>query len=98
VGFQTTIPEISRHHKQTVDREGIGIEYLWKYENQLWFMKPAVSFNINSNGLMKQAGDIAKMTSWYSVNLKLGKSLEFVFRSQPMQIDVREGVVNHNTH
>jgi len=29
---------------------------------------------------MRQAGDIATMTSWYSVNLKLGKSLEFIFR------------------
>jgi hypothetical protein len=46
---------------------------------------------------MKQAGDIAKLT-WYSVNLKLGKSLEFVFHSRPRQGDVQEGVVNQNTH
>ena len=47
---------------------------------------------------MKQAGDIATMTSLYSVNLKLGKSLEFIFRSQPRQGDVSEGVLNQNTH
>ena len=47
---------------------------------------------------MKQAGDIAKLTSWYSVNMKLGKSLQFIFRSQPRQDDVREGVLNQNTH
>jgi len=29
---------------------------------------------------MRQAGDIARMTSWCIVNMKLGKSLEFIFR------------------
>ena len=38
------------------------------------------------------------MTSWYSVNLKLGKTLEVNFRSQPRQGGVREGVMNQNTH
>jgi len=47
---------------------------------------------------MEQAGDIAKMTSWYSVNLKLGKTLEVNFRPQPRKGGVREGVLNQNTH
>jgi hypothetical protein len=47
---------------------------------------------------MNQAGDIATVTSWYSVSLTLGKSLEFIFQSQPKQGDVREGVLNKNTH
>ena len=47
---------------------------------------------------MIQAGDIATMTSWYIVNMKLGKSLEFILHSQVRQGDVREGVVNQNTH
>jgi len=38
------------------------------------------------------------MTSWYSVNLKLGKTLEVNFRSQPRQGGVREGVMNQSTH
>jgi len=47
---------------------------------------------------MKQAGDFVTMTSWHSFNLKLGKLLEFIFRSQPRHGDVQEGVVNQNTH
>ena len=38
------------------------------------------------------------MTSWYRVNLKLGKTLEVNFRSQPRQGGVREVVLNQNTH
>jgi hypothetical protein len=47
---------------------------------------------------MKQAGDIATMMSLCSINLKLGKSLQFIFLAQLRQGDVREGVVNQNTH
>jgi len=47
---------------------------------------------------MKQAGVIATRTSLYSVVLKLGKSLEFIFRSQLRQGEVREGMVNQNPH
>ena len=38
------------------------------------------------------------MTSWYSVNLKLGKTLEVNFRSQPRESGVREWVMNQSTH
>ena len=46
---------------------------------------------------MKQAGDIATITSRYSVNMKLVKITEFNFRSQLRQGYFREGVVNRNT-
>jgi hypothetical protein len=36
------------------------------------------------------------MTSWYSVNLKVKNSPQFIFRFQLRQCDVREGVVKQN--
>ena len=47
---------------------------------------------------MRQAGDIATMTSWYRVNIKLGKSLKFILRFRLRQGEVREGVVDQNTN
>ena len=59
--------------KGAVDERANGVGCLCKYESELRFLKAGGWLNIHWNNLMKQAGDIATITSWYSVNLKLVK-------------------------
>jgi hypothetical protein len=54
-------------------------------------MKPGGSLNINSNVLMKQARDIATMSSRYSVNLKWGNHWSLSFAPNPGRVISEKG-------
>ena len=78
--------KLETEENRVIDERANGVckVCLWKCESELRFGEACVWLNINYNNLMKQAGDIATVTSWYSFNLKLLK-ITGVYLSLPTQ-------------